>query len=158
MNVILIAAIAALAATDAELAGVIRAVNETELQAARLAQGKAQDPEVKAFARHMLQEHGENGSRLNALQLPVRDSPDARRIRDKAGKDLAELKPLGGEEFDRAYVRQQVAAHHDVFQLLLRAAQTPRKDAKVAQHLTETQQTVQRHLELARQLQKRFNK
>jgi len=88
-----------------------------EVELARLADGKAQSAEVKAFARRMADEHAAANRELAAsarqagLAPPSRPSADHEAMR-------AQLAGLSGRSFDDAYLRGQLVEHQKTTQLL----------------------------------------
>jgi putative membrane protein len=74
-----------------------------EVQLGRLAAERAADPSVKAFGRHMVEDHGKANARLREvaerenITLSTRMLPKHQQEVDRLGK-------LRGAEFDRAYI------------------------------------------------------
>ena len=87
-----------------------------------LAQGKAQDAEVKSFATMMVTEHQEalvRGKTLvQQLGLAPAQTSRTRQLAAEAESALALLKPLAGLAFDRAYIQAQVTMHTKVLALI----------------------------------------
>jgi putative membrane protein len=88
-----------------------------EVQAGKLAAGKAQNPSVSRFAKTMVDEHSKTNERLKALAgkadipLPADLDPDHKAT-------LAWLDTLSGPDFDRAYMQSQLIDHQKTVQLL----------------------------------------
>jgi putative membrane protein len=89
----------------------------SEVEAGKLAQQRAQRPEVKDFARQMVADHTKANDSLGSLEKTTKMA---------APKDLdmdhkvmrAQLSALKGAAFDLAYVRAQVMDHQKTAQLL----------------------------------------
>ncbi len=85
-----------------------------EIQAAKLAEKRSKNPDVKAFAAMMIHDHTQSTAALKAaikasgatVTLPS-DLPA-----DKKAK-LDELSSAAPAEFDKAYMESQVMAHQD---------------------------------------------
>jgi putative membrane protein len=88
-----------------------------EVEAGKLAQQRAQRPEVKDFARQMVAGHAKASDSLGSLEKTTNMA---------APKDLdmdhkvvrAQLSALKGAAFDQAYVRAQIMDHQKTAQLL----------------------------------------
>jgi putative membrane protein len=98
------------------------ASNMYEIEAAKLAQAKAKNAEVKKFAAMMVADHTKSSADLNKA---IADSgqtitPPAALPADLQNK-LDDLNKA--PEFDKAYVDNQVDAHQDTLNLLQRYAQ-----------------------------------
>jgi len=82
-----------------------------EVQFGQLAVQKAQNPDVKAFAQKMVDDH----SMLNDKMKPVAEQLGVTPAAHLSKKDQAEydkLNGLSGADFDREYVSDMVADHH----------------------------------------------
>lgn len=99
--------------------------DQNEIALSQLAQQKAANPAVKAFAEKMVTEH----TKMSESMKPFADSwgltspsgPDA-----DHQKELDKLNGLSGEEFDKEYISQMVSDHSKA----LRAFTTEAKDTK----------------------------
>jgi putative membrane protein len=88
-----------------------------EVEAGKLAEQRAQRPEVKDFARQMVADHTKANDGLSPLQ---------RAINSAAPKDLdmdhkvmrGQLSALKGDAFDHGYLQAQVTDHQKTAQLL----------------------------------------
>src|SRR5690606_20973277 len=88
----------------------------TEVEGSRMAQEKATDPEVKAFADRMVEDHTKVNEELAALAKQKGYTPPT----DPSLIQTAKLKALGltDESFDRNYMSQiGVSAHEDAIEL-----------------------------------------
>lgn len=145
---------------DNQLAAVLQAVNQGEVQEAQLAESKARSPEVKAFARRMLRDHGQALSQENAsfsrLLIVPSANPISQQLQSEVQTHLSDLQGLRGNDFDRSYVGEQIKDHNNALELLDRAipnvknaelkAEMQSLRAKIASHLAEAeriQQTLQ---------------
>lgn len=121
-----------------------------EIKTARMALEQATSAEVKRFAERMIKDHTAANEELKQLaarkQLEVADDPDAM---NKAKAMILDLRE--GEEFDRAYARNQVNAHEQAIELYREAAEGVR-DEDLQAFAREKLPTLEAHLEMARQL------
>lgn len=130
--------------------------NMAEVELGRLAIERAQNPEVKAFAQMMVEDHSKGLDTLKSLGAPHNIAPPAEL--DEKHRDVREsLSKLQGREFDREYIDAMVQGHEDMIDKL-----EPRTNErtgenqfenKVNEWATTTLPTVRRHLEKAKQIQ-----
>ncbi|MCW0206394.1 DUF4142 domain-containing protein [Achromobacter veterisilvae] len=126
-----------------------------EVAGSKLALEKARDPDVKAFAQKMIEEHGKAGQQLASLaQSKGYEAPT-----EPSLVQQAKLKALGlrDDSFDKAYIDEiGVSAHQDAVKLFEEASNEV-KDPDVKQFATQTLPVLQQHLEMAQALQQRAN-
>lgn len=81
-----------------------------EIAAAKVAQQKATDPAVRAYAAQMIQDHTDANAQLKAIVgtkgVSVGEAPDVAHA-----ALVAKMSAMSGPEFDRAYMQQQVVDH-----------------------------------------------
>lgn len=121
-----------------------------EVEGAKMAQEKASNPEVKAFADQMMKDHTKVNEELAALAKQKGYTPPT----GPALMQTAKLKALGltDESFDRNYMSQMgVSAHEDTVELFRDASQNA-KDPDVKAFATKTLPSLEKHLEMARTL------
>ena len=121
-----------------------------EIEAAKLAQARSKNADVKAFAQMMTTAHTKSTADLkkaisdaNQAITPPATLPQP--LQDK----LADLSKVDAAGFDKAYMSGQVDAHQDTLNLMQRYAQ----DGDVAQikaFATATGPVVQTHLDRAK--------
>ena len=119
-----------------------------EVEAAKLAQTKAKNPGVKKFADEMVTAHTKSTA---DLKKAIADSGQTLALPTALPKDLQDkLSDLGkAENFDKAYMDNQVDAHQAALDVLQRYAQDG--DVPVIKAFAAaTAPTVQQHLEKAR--------
>ncbi|MBI3369863.1 MAG: DUF4142 domain-containing protein [Burkholderiales bacterium] len=123
-----------------------------EVAASRMALDKASSPQVKAFAQHMVDEHGQVGTELDALAA----AKGVKLPSDATLMQKARLKLLGasdGARFDQHYVDGfGVKAHEDAAKLFRKAASNA-KDADVRAFAAKTLPTIEQHLRMAKDLE-----
>ncbi|WP_082532117.1 MULTISPECIES: DUF4142 domain-containing protein [unclassified Phenylobacterium] len=120
-----------------------------EIEAAKLAQTKAKSAEVKKFAADMVTAHTKS---TEALKKAIADSGQTVLVLPTAlPADLQDkLTDLGkAENFDKAYMDNQVDAHQAALDLLQRYAQDG-DVAGIKAFAATTAVTVQQHLDKAR--------
>lgn len=125
--------------------------NHAEIESSRLAEHKASDPAVKAFAQQMVADHGKTGQELAALASSKGvELPDGPSMMQKAKLKL--LEAADGADFDRRYSETMgLAAHRDTIALFQKAAKEAR-DPEVKAFATKTLPALQGHLDMAQKL------
>src|SRR5215207_1147945 len=105
--------------TNAELLGFLNAYNDAEVEVGQLAETKAADPQVRAFARRIVGEH-------RALKTEVTNAARERNLTPtmpKADEDLQEdhregMRDRNGKakrkEFDEAFLEHEIKMHKKV--------------------------------------------
>jgi putative membrane protein len=96
-----------------------------QIQASQIALAKARQPDVKAFAQSMAEEHAtsrallEDAARQSGQSVPIPTAPT-----DQQQSMLNLLSRGEPEDFDRTYMEQQVQLHEDTLNLVSGYAQT----------------------------------
>jgi putative membrane protein len=127
--------------------------NMAEIEAAKLAQSKSQNEQVKSFAQQMIDDHTKALGEVQTLAqakgvtLPTE--------LDKANKAKADkLGAMGADAFDHAYMSQAGVADHKKVHGMLSQAQAKAKDPDVKALAGRMLPTVDQHLKSAQQLHK----
>jgi putative membrane protein len=122
-----------------------------EIEGSQLALNKAKSAEVKAFAKHMVEDHSKAAAELKALagkkgvELPAKPSLLQR-------TSLKFLDTHKGASFDDSYAENVgVDAHESAVELFTEAADDA-DDADVKKFAQQTLPTLQKHLEMAKAL------
>ena len=124
--------------------------NLAEVEAGKLAQGKAQSEEVKKYAQHMVEDHGkmleeqQQMAKTKNVQVPQQPKKDSQSAMKK-------LEGMSGEKFDQAFMDQMVKDHEKSLKLAQDAAKNA-KDPEVKQAAEKATPKIQEHLKMARQI------
>lgn len=126
-----------------------------EIQTSQLALEKSKSADVQSFAKMMIDDHTAANRKLaevaKGLQVPLARETE---LMDRAKKMILEYRD---GSFDKAYANNQVKAHEATIQLFedeIRTSQTPELTA----FCKETLPKLQHHLEMAKQLQAKYDK
>ncbi len=141
--------------TDANIMSHMIVGDSLEIEMARLAAERAGDPEVREFARMLVDEH----SRHLATSLEMaRDEDigsmpaDGDRHAVTLRRMISQLRTMGSSPaFDRTFLRYQIR-HHDHDINALRAMRPAARDDDLEQHIDESLPVLERHLTRAREL------
>src|SRR5690349_647469 len=138
-------------------------MNQAELQLSRMAQGKAENPEVKEYADMMVQDHTEaleklrSAAHVSESQVPLTKEHQA--VYDKLAR-------MTDAQFDSEYMKAMVRDHHEAVETFKHEAENAdqgakarrqkpgtaaRNDAAIAREMLPT---LQKHLSQAERLDK----
>jgi putative membrane protein len=140
---------------DPDIANVIHEVNAGEIAAGKIAQTKASNSDVKAYAREMVTAH--TAMDKKGVQITGQTAATNAAMRDSvvnANKAMSSQlqSAASGAAFDRAYIDGQVMAHQNTLNFL-QQAQNQAQNGDLKQMITAAIPDVQQHLERARALQ-----
>ena len=139
-------------ADDSLALGLLGAVNEHEIAAAKQAMEKKVSAPVLQFAEMMDKQHSENQAKTTSLGT-LASTPEVQAMVDKGKSELEELGKKSGEEYERAYVEAMVKGHTEALSLIDTRLIALASSEPVKKHLAETRDHVAMHLEAARKLQ-----
>jgi putative membrane protein len=137
------------ALTDADILGLLEAANDKEIEESKVAEERSKNADVKAFAKMMVDHHGDAKKKVAALPgLPsAKTNDDAKKLRDDTRAAVDKLKSVADADFDATYVDLMVKDHEEALALvsdkLLPAAASA--DLKKALE-TDLRPTIEGHL------------
>jgi putative membrane protein len=145
----------AAAATDADILGVLVAIDDHEVRANADAEKKTLRTEVMDFARTMQTEHKRHAEETRDLAkrlgVSLTDTALVTAQRDKGERARTSLAAYSGDAFERAYLDAMVKDHEEALARLDAFLLTAKRD-EIRTHLTSTRKAVASHLEHARTL------
>ena len=128
-----------------------------EVQAAKIALQRSQDPQVKSFASKMVSAHTQTTEQLKATLTKINATatpPSA--LDDRRQAMIDELRGAKDADFDNRYMSQQVDAHNEALTLMDRYAKDGDTPA-VKSFAAKTRSAVQSHLGMAKKLLDKHN-
>jgi putative membrane protein len=141
-----------LSSSEENLVKQLAEANMAEINAGKLAQNKAQNDEVKSFAKKMVDDHTKSLEDLKQLaqskgvMLPIEPNKQQMAMEQK-------LQGLSGERFDRQYMKQGgERAQRQTHQLLQKAEKA--EDADLKNYATKTIAAVEGHQKMARETER----
>jgi putative membrane protein len=144
--------------TDGQIAQVLGAVDDVEIEQARFALDKTSDPAVRDYAKHMIEQHTAGKSAGSSLaaqnNLQLAESPKAKEVEEKGARMLAQLKAADANNFDITYLKSQEQQHAEVLTLIKDQLLPAVNDPALRAHLNSTRAEVDEHPEKAKALQK----
>lgn len=142
---------------DAQIAAIVVTANQVDIDAGKLAETKATNPQVKAFGKQMVTDHtGVNKQAtdlVKKLGVKPEDNPTAESLRKGGEENLATLKQLKGADFDKAYIDHEVAYHQQVIDALDKTLIPSAKNDQLKALLIKVRPAFVAHLEHAKHLQ-----
>jgi putative membrane protein len=148
--------------TDPQIAGIVVAANQVDIDAGKLAETKAQNKDVQAFAQQMVTDHtAVNKSATELVQkLHVTPAPSktSEKLTQGGEENVAKLKTLQGKAFDAAYMNHEVYYHKAVIEELDKRLIPGAQNAELKALLVKVRPAFQAHLEHAQQVQKEVEK
>ncbi len=142
---------------DAQIAAIVVAANQVDIDAGRLAASKSTNTEVKAFAERMVTDHtgvNETAAKLvKKLGVTPAANETSRSLEDGGSKNLTRLKALQGKAFDEAYVAHEAAYHQQVLDALDGMLIPNASNAELKALLVKVRPAFVAHLEHAKSLQ-----
>lgn len=142
--------------TDPEIFSMLKSANQGEIDAGRMAESKATNAAVKAFAKDMVTDHTMLLNQGNALAkklnvVPKPAATDSIEAHDKSVAATLKQEPKGAG-FDSAYVNNQVLGHQNTLDLVKRAEDQAQNDQLKAL-LKNAEPVIQRHLDRIKDIQ-----
>jgi putative membrane protein len=143
--------------TDPQIAAIVVTANQVDIDAGKLAERKAHAADVQAFAQRMVTDHsGVNRAAIDLahrLHLTPKSNSTSESLKEGGERNLASLRRLRGEAFDKAYIDHEVAYHQSVLdamdKVLIPNAQNPELKAL----LVKVRPAFVDHLEHAKMIQ-----
>ena len=150
------------APNDAQIAAIVVTANQVDIEAGKLAQSKATNPEVKAYGAMMVTDHtGVNKQATDlAAKLGVKpeDNPTAQSLKSGGADNIKNLKTLSGAAFDKAYIDHEVEYHQAVLDALDKTLIPSAQNAELKALLVKVRPAFMAHLEKAKQIQASLGK
>ena len=141
----------AYAASPVEFIDQARAAGIAEIESSRLAIQKTSATDINSFAVEMIKDHTDTNRHLSELaaRLGLNVAP-VESLQQQAS--LAMFQASEGEDFDAAYVAQQIEAHEALIKLFQQQAEDPEVPT-LQERVRETLPKLEMHLEMAKKLQ-----
>lgn len=143
--------------TDPQIAAIVVAANQADIDAGKLAERRAHSTAVKDFAKRMVTDHTDvnrSAVRLvHELHVTPESNPTSMSLAQGAKENLAKLRTLHGTAFDKAYIDHEVTYHQAVIdamdKVLIPNAQNPQLKAT----LVKVRPLFVDHLQHAKEIQ-----
>jgi putative membrane protein len=150
------------APNDAQIAAIVVTANQVDIDAGKLAQSRASNPDVKAFGKQMVTDHAAVNKQATALakklKLKPQDNPTSKSLKAGGDKNLKSLQKLKGAAFDKAYLEHEIAYHQQVIDAINKTLIPNAKNEELKKLLTTGLPLFEGHLQHAKQLQSSLGK
>lgn len=150
-------AFAATTPNDAQIAAIVVAANQVDIDAGKFAMTKSTDATVKDFAQRMVTDHSAVNQSAVELVTKLKVSPEpnatSQALKDGGDQNLAHLGALSGRALDKAYVDHEVAYHEQVIAALDNTLIPSAANAELKALLVKVRPAFDAHLEHAKRLQ-----
>ena len=104
--------------TDPQIAHIAYTAGVIDIDAAKQAESKASNKEVKAFAQDMVRDHEAVNKQalelVKKLKVTPEDNDTSKTLSKQAADERAKLAKLKGAAYDKAYIVNEVAYHKTV--------------------------------------------
>jgi len=145
---------------DAQIAAIVVAANQVDIDAGQFAATKTTSHEVKAFANTMVTDHTAVNKSAVDLVTKLKVSPEendtSRSLTAGGQENLTHLRNLKGKAFDKAYVDHEVAYHEQVITALDTVLIPNAQNAELKALLVKVRPAFEAHLGHAKNLQAKY--
>lgn len=145
------------APTDPQIAAIVVAANNADIEAGKLAEKKGSDAQIKAFAHQMVFDHtGVNKQAFDLvkkLKVTPEENDTSKSLKKSGDENVATLKKLSGKSFDKAYIDREVTYHQSVIDALDKTLIPNAKNAELKNLLVGVRPAFVSHLEHAKSVQ-----
>lgn len=143
--------------TDPQIAAIVVAANQVDIDAGQQAVKKSKNPEVVKFAQQMVTDHTAVNKAAVDLVTKLKVTPEptdaSKSLASGGNEKLGQLAKLDGDAFDKAYVDNEVAYHKAVIAVVDNQLIPSATNDELKNTLTGVKPTLDAHLKHAEQLQ-----
>ena len=142
--------------SDPQIAGIVVAANQIDVEAGKLAKSRSKNKEVQEFAQRMITDHTavnkQAGALVKKLGVKPEESDTSKALKAGAKENMTKLKGLQGAEFDRAYAEHEVAYHQQVLDAIDKVLIPNARNAELKGLLEKVRPAIAAHLEHAKMM------
>ncbi|MFB9122178.1 DUF4142 domain-containing protein [Paraburkholderia dipogonis] len=143
--------------TDPQIAAIVVAANQADINAGKLAESKTHSKDVKAFAQRMVADHTSVNQAafdlVHKLGVTPETDPTSDSLKQGGEANIANLKSLQGAQFDRAYIDHEVTYHEEVIDALDKTLIPSAQNAELKALLVKVRPAFLAHLDHAKRVQ-----
>lgn len=143
--------------SDANIAAIVVAANQADIDNGELAVERASSDRVRAFGQQMIDAHtAVNESAVELVnELGVSPEPNeiSRSIANGQAAEREKLAKLSGAAFDRAYIANEIAYHEAVIDAVRNVLIPSAENGRLKQTLIDVSPAFVAHLQQARSIQ-----
>ena len=142
---------------DAEIVNIIITANQVFIENGALAEKKARNKTVHAFARRIIKESTDVSKQAKGLaaklHLTLEDNAISTNLKAAGKNSLDTLKRLSGSEFDKAYIDAEIKLHKKIIDVVDIQLVPAVKNEELKALLVKVQPALTSHLEYAATIQ-----
>jgi putative membrane protein len=142
--------------SDPQIAGIVVAANQIDVDAGKLAKSRSKNKEVQDFAQRMITDHTAVNKQASALVTKLKVKPEesdtSRSLKAAAKKTMAKLEGLKGAQFDKAYADNEVAYHQQVLDAIDKVLIPSAQNAELKDLITKVRPAIAAHLDHAKMM------
>lgn len=142
--------------SDANIAAVVVAANQADIDNGELAARKGTHERVRAFGQQMIEAHTSVNQAaaglLEELGVTPESNPVSRSIAEGQAAERDRFEDLEGEAFDRAYIANEIAYHEAVIDAVKNVLIPSAQNEQLKQTLIDVSPAFVSHLEQARSI------
>lgn len=142
--------------TVGDTMGVLGAVHAAEIEHGTMAQQKATDPRVKAYAQKVVEDHKARMRRddklMSGLGVSPRETQVSQQIKSASDQQTQRLNGLSGSDFDRAYIEEQINYYRTALDVFDRDLLPNAKDPQIRADIAEARSRANDHLKEAQDI------
>jgi putative membrane protein len=146
--------------TDPQIAAIVVAANQVDIEAGNLAVKKTKNPEVKKFAEQMVTDHTAINKAavelVTKLKVTPAESDASKGLVSGGAETRAKLEKLDGAAFDKAYVDNEVAYHKAVIDTIDTKLVPSASNTELKNTLITVKPTIEEHLKHAEMIQQKL--
>ena len=143
--------------SDPQIAGIVVAADQIDIDAGKLAKSRTKNKQVSEFAQLMITDHTavnkQAGALAKKLGVKPEDSPTSQSLKTGAAENTKNLKGLKGAAFDKAYVDHEVAYHQQVLDAIDKVLIPSAKNAELKNLIVKVRPAIAAHLDHAKMIQ-----
>ena len=145
------------APTDSQIAGIVVAADQIDIDYAKLAMSKTKNKEVRDFAQQMITDHSAVQQSVFGLaakfNVTPADSDTSNSLKAQAQQMTQKLQGLKGKEFEKAYIDNEVAYHQAVVNATKTVLIPSAQNAELKSALQGAEPLFEGHLQHAERVQ-----
>src|SRR5207237_301737 len=143
--------------SDPQIAGIVVAANQIDVDAGKLAKSRSKNKEVKDFAQQMITDHTavnkQAGALAKKLGVTPEDNATSKALKQGAADNVKNLKGLKDGAFDKAYVDHEVVYHQQVLDAIDKVLVPSAQNKELKDLIVKVRPAIATHLEHAKHLQ-----
>ncbi len=144
------------APSDPQIAQIVQTANQIDIDTAKLALKKSNNPQVKSFANQMISDHEalmkSVADLAKKLNVTPQESDTSKQLKQQADEETKKLKSLNGAAFDKEYASHEVAFHQTVIDATSKVLIPNAKNPELKSALEGAAPVLQGHKEHAQHL------